>query len=620
MAERLVRTSYLDPTVNPPEPRQGDTGLHESRQDQEGYFGPLHRMHGSELHGWGVTSGLGVSATIGAAGLRVLPGVALDAQGRLLPLTPGGHAKLGDGTLAPVSEGGAALATAGVGTEAYVTIGWGETFDHTGVGAGVFNTETTPILRLVPTAGFAHEGAEIVLARVALDAAGRVTALDQGLRRVTAISVDRVEFRRPKAVRSGDAVTVAHEPSAELRALRDGGLVLEAQPLAVQPLGGGDSTLWVDPASGRVGIGTSNPKVPLDVNGGAVVRDRLRVGQTLGTVPLPDIDLDPHVFRPKVSGGAFVVHTEALGRVHAIDAGGFGFENPDGTSKTGNVPLLAQSDSTAIGILNGSGRQAFAINIDANAGTAAGRGVPTFYDKYDGNWHPAISLKNGNVGIGTYHPGTKLEVYSEEPNTAAVFATSIRNSGVYAHSAEGTGLVASGAIRAALFWGNVEVQGRLTKSDLQFKIDHPLDPERRYLSHSAVESDEMKNVYDGEVVLDENGAAEIVLPDWFEALNERIRYQLTPVGGPAPNLHVARKLSGNSFAIAGGEPGSEVCWQVTGVRHDPYALANPLFVETSKEGEEQGRYLHPEPHGKAADLALGMLAVGRELAFRTAQE
>ena len=26
-------------------------------------------------------------------------------------------------------------------------------------------------------------------------------------------------------------------------------------------------------------------------------------------------------------------------------------------------------------------------------------GVPTFYDRYDGVWHPCISLKKGNVGI-----------------------------------------------------------------------------------------------------------------------------------------------------------------------------------------------------------------------------
>ncbi|TKK89561.1 hypothetical protein FDA94_09225 [Herbidospora galbida] len=543
MTERLVRTSYVDPTVDPPEPRQGDTGLHESRQDQEGYADPLHRLHGSALHGWGVATGLGVTATIGANGIRVAPGVALDARGRLLPLAPGGHARLDDGTPVPVTGDGAALPTAGSVPESLVTVGWAETFDFAGVASGVFNTETTPVLRLRPVAGFAHDGTEVVLARVRVDPGGRVTELRHDHRRGTVISVDRVEFRRPNVAASGGATTVVPEASAEARSLREGGLVLAADRVAVEQRRGGDWKVWVDTVDGRVGVGTTQPSASLDVPD-LVARDRIAVG-----------------------------HVRPLGRIHAVGMSGFAPENPDGTSTVSDVPLLAQSDSTAIGILNASGRESFAINVEGNLGTPDGRGVPTLFDKYDGFWHPSIALRNGRVGIGTQNPATALEV----------------------HSAGGP---------AAQFNGDVHVTGQITKTALTFKIDHPLDPERGYLSHSAVESDEMKNVYDGEVTLDDDGAAEIALPSWFEALNERFRYQLTPVGGPAPCLHVSRKLSGNSFAIAGGEPGSEVCWQVTGVRHDPYALAHPLVPETEKAGRELGRFLHPEAHGKAADLSI----------------
>ena len=48
----------------------------------------------------------------------------------------------------------------------------------------------------------------------------------------------------------------------------------------------------------------------------------------------------------------------------------------------------------------------------------------------------------------------------------------------------------------------------------------------KYLSHSFVESPDMKNVYDGMVTLDNKGEAEIDLPDWFGALNKDYRYQL----------------------------------------------------------------------------------------------
>ena len=52
-----------------------------------------------------------------------------------------------------------------------------------------------------------------------------------------------------------------------------------------------------------------------------------------------------------------------------------------------------------------------------------------------------------------------------------------------------------------------------------FKIDHPLDPENKYLRHTSIESDDMKNVYDGVVTLNDNGEAWVQLPNWFQALN-----------------------------------------------------------------------------------------------------
>jgi hypothetical protein len=110
------------------------------------------------------------------------------------------------------------------------------------------------------------------------------------------------------------------------------------------------------------------------------------------------------------SGNVGIGTVQPLYRLHVVAPGGFGAEDSDGLSLAGNVPLIAQSNSTAIGIINGSGRQAFALNIDGNGGASNTRGVPTFYDKYDGGWHQCISLKNGSVGIGTYDPQGKLDV------------------------------------------------------------------------------------------------------------------------------------------------------------------------------------------------------------------
>lgn len=154
---------------------------------------------------------------------------------------------------------------------------------------------------------------------------------------------------------------------------------------------------------------------------------------------------------------------------------------------------------------------------------------------------------------------------------------------------------------AGYFSGNVHVTGAITAGVKDFKIDHPLDPANEYLVHAAVESSEMKNIYDGVIVLDRNGQATVELPNWFETLNGDFRYQLTAVGASSPGLFVSQKIFGNQFKIAGGAPGVEVSWQVTGVRQDAFAKANPLAVEQAKSEVERGYYLHPELYGEGRE-------------------
>jgi hypothetical protein len=141
---------------------------------------------------------------------------------------------------------------------------------------------------------------------------------------------------------------------------------------------------------------------------------------------------------------------------------------------------------------------------------------------------------------------------------------------------------------------NLEVTGSLSKAAGTFKIDHPLDPENKYLYHSFVESPDMMNIYNGVVLLDKNGEAWVELPAYFEALNRQFRYNLTPIGGAAPNLHVAQEILGNRFRIAGGKRNIKVSWMVTGVRQDAYANAHRVKVEETKPAGERGKYLYPD--------------------------
>lgn len=227
---------------------------------------------------------------------------------------------------------------------------------------------------------------------------------------------------------------------------------------------------------------------------------------------------------------------------------------------------------------------------------------------------------NGNVSIGTTSTSTaRLSVISASgnainafsPNITSITGTSTTSRGVAGFSTSGIGVVGnslsgigvrgstnSTAGLAGQFDGNVQILGNLTKSSGSFKIDHPLDPENKYLSHSFVESPDMMNIYNGIVTLDARGRAVVAMPEWFDALNRDFRYQLTAIGAPSPGLHVAAEMQGNEFKIAGGKRGMKVSWQVTGVRRDAYANAHRVPVEEDKPAKERGTYLNPEAFGQ----------------------
>jgi hypothetical protein len=118
----------------------------------------------------------------------------------------------------------------------------------------------------------------------------------------------------------------------------------------------------------------------------------------------------------------------------------------------------------------------------------------------------------------------------------------------------------------------------------------------------------MKNIYDGIATLDGAGTATVTLPDWFEVLNRDYRYQLTALDAPAPNLHIAERARNGKFKIGGGQPGQEIAWQVTGIRQDAWAKANPVQVEVEKPADEKGFYAFPEGYGQPSEKSVGRVA------------
>jgi hypothetical protein len=78
------------------------------------------------------------------------------------------------------------------------------------------------------------------------------------------------------------------------------------------------------------------------------------------------------------------------------------------------------------------------------------------------------------------------------------------------------------------------VFGALSKAGGGFRIDHPVEPADKYLSHSFVESSEMKKVYDGIATLDGSGEGCVDLPDWFDASTTSSGTSSPPSAGPGP--------------------------------------------------------------------------------------
>ncbi len=212
----------------------------------------------------------------------------------------------------------------------------------------------------------------------------------------------------------------------------------------------------------------------------------------------------------------------------------------------------------------GANQRAFDIGV-VNGGTSDTGSNYSFViaDTNRGIANPdfMIRFSNGNVGLGTNNPTNRLTVN-----------------------------------------GNMNVTGSVAKGGGSFKIDHPLDPENKYLYHSFVESPDMMNIYNGEVTTDGTGYAVITLPDYFQALNRDFRYQLTVIDDEDQSdalvwAKVVRRIGidgANTFTIRTFRPNVAVSWQVTGIRQDAWAEKNRIPNSVDKVGAEKGKYLHPE--------------------------
>jgi len=309
----------------------------------------------------------------------------------------------------------------------------------------------------------------------------------------------------------------------------------------------GDSIIS-ESAAGNIGIGTATPSSKLTVQG--------LIETTLGGVKFPDGTLQT------TAGLAALIHDTTL-------KGNGSSGSPIGVA----LPLVLSAPI-------GGGERL--LTVKTNGGVAI---------------RAENQLGTGLEAISNSSPGVR----ATSSSSTGITAISVSSDAVLAIAGSGKALFALGV---AQFIGDVQVFGNVSKFGGSFKIDHPLDPENKYLYHSFVESPDMMNIYNGNVTTDGNGEAIVTLPEWFEALNRDYRYQLTVIGQPA-QAYIATEIKNGRFVINTNAPNVKVSWQVTGVRQDTWATNNRIPVEQEKPALERGTYLYPKGHGQPDEKSVG---------------
>lgn len=308
------------------------------------------------------------------------------------------------------------------------------------------------------------------------------------------------------------------------------------------------------------------------------------------------------VFGNNTGGGTGVQGQSTLTGVGVIgfnSGTGVGVQGQSVSTGLGVFGLNTATGSGVRGQSGSTGNGVFGTNSATGVGVR-GQSVLTGIGVAGFNSGTGVGVQGQSVttGIGLlgFNTGTGVGVQGQNSSTGPAI--------VGFNTGTGNGVVGqtpAGSVAFAVFAnGNMGASG--TKP---FYIDHPTDPENKYLRHFALESNEVLNVYRGNVVLDNQGKATVELPAYFDDVNINFSYNLTSIGSKS-DVFIKEEIKNNKFQIAGGNPNQKISWQVYAERNDAYLQKYPdnKSVEVDKKENEKGKYLMPDLFNQSKDKGI----------------
>jgi hypothetical protein len=186
----------------------------------------------------------------------------------------------------------------------------------------------------------------------------------------------------------------------------------------------------------------------------------------------------------------------------------------------------------------------------------------------------------------------------------ALFIGAIATNGIAFGSTQTITMDNFGSLQCVGFTAYTGDFNTLNATSKNFKITNPIDS-AQWLVHGSLEGPEYGVYYRGEAVTDSDGNAEIVLPDYFEALVMATgrTIMLTQIFDDDTDDFaqlMAGRIVAGKFRVRSSDPAIKFCWMVNAVRADipPLVVVQPKDLKDQDAPAQPVTAPPPQPRGK----------------------